>query len=471
MSETSHWLRKLTAMPTTSIDNNTSTTRSGHLFKHSSIPATAGRDSERTIAKETLSVAFVSPGWPQECFHNGIVTYTACMRAALKNQGHRVFVLTDDVASETCDTDIVRLPVNTWTSRPLPRITGKIARRIAPTWWRSKVVTSLLNQAVDALAREAGLQLLQQEEAFGWAYHVAKRSPVPVVVRTHGPWFIVGRALGVTQDANFYRRIRNERLALRQAEAVSAPSHDVLERVRTYYDLELPRAEVIPNPITPARADQCWRLDRCDPHRVLFVGRFDRCKGGDVIIRAIAKVMRTYPSVRLTFVGPDKGLRNGSKQPCTLGHFIEKELPEPALQRHIECLDRLPSSEIHQLRQRCFLNVVSSRYETFGNTALEAMSLGCPLIVSHVGGLAEMVQHERNGLLARPGDPEDLANQILRLLQNRALAVQLGQQAAVDAKKRHHPDLIAQRTLDFYRRVIRQNPRGARSSQNAASHA
>src|SRR6185436_14810501 len=60
---------------------------------------------------------------------------------------------------------------------------------------------------------------------------------------------------------------------------------------------------------------------------------------------------------------------------------------------------------------------------------LEAMALGTPCVSTDVTGIPEVVQHEKNGLLVPPHDAEALANAMERLLNDRALRVQLADQA------------------------------------------
>ena len=172
------------------------------------------------------------------------------------------------------------------------------------------------------------------------------------------------------------------------------------------------------------------------------------------MIDAFGRVALSHPSSRLTFVGPDSGLVDDAGKQWHLEEFLESRLPDCAVRSRVERLGSQPASRVAELRRRCFVTVACSRYESLSMVAVEAMACGCPLVASDVGGLQEMIQHEHNGLLCRPGDAEDLAQKILTLLRNPALATRLGQQAAADAEQRYHPDVIAKKTLDFYGDVI-----------------
>ena len=108
------------------------------------------------------------------------------------------------------------------------------------------------------------------------------------------PWFLNGRALGAPEDEGFRRRVEEEGRAIRDADLITAPSHDVLEQTRAFYGLTLDEAEVIPDPAP--RMTEHWHLNDADPRRILFVGRFDRHKGGDLIIDAFGQVLAKFPT-------------------------------------------------------------------------------------------------------------------------------------------------------------------------------
>ena len=72
---------------------------------------------------------------------------------------------------------------------------------------------------------------------------------------------------------------------------------------------------------------------------------------------------------------------------------------------------------------------VCSRMEAFGMVTVEAMKVGKPVIASNSGANSELIQHERNGLLYRMGDAEDLADKIMFLYRNRALGEKMAKYA------------------------------------------
>jgi glycosyltransferase involved in cell wall biosynthesis len=401
------------------------------------------------VGDRALRVAFLAPAWPLDIATNGIVTYVDSIAAGLRRQGHTICILSAYTNDAESLPDIY--PVDRAEVSALARIRDALTYRINPTAsLREKFSRALVNAARRAIA-ERGVQLLEMEESFGFVQRVKPHLPIPVVLRLHGPHFANGPALRVSTDASFHQRVRDEGIGIALADGVSSPSRDILEQTREFYKLPLTDAAVIPYPGPAVSPERRWSLAECDRSRLLFVGRFDRHKGGDVVIEAFRKIAHRFPEIRLCFAGPDDGLTDDQGRYWTLAKYLEERAPEVA--GRIDCLGRRPHSSLAELRRKAFATIVGSRYETFGIVVLEAIAYGCPLAATRAGGIAEIIQDGVNGVLARPGDSDDLASAISRLLEAPEFAAKLGRRAAEDAL-RYHPDAIARETALFHQSVL-----------------
>jgi glycosyltransferase involved in cell wall biosynthesis len=264
--------------------------------------------------------------------------------------------------------------------------------------------------------------------------------------------------MGFAGNAASLERERLERRAITSADGVSSPSRYALDRVRRHYGIELSDAEVIPNPVVLQPPQLQWSLEKSDRKSILFVGRFDRLKGGDLILEAFRIIAQEEPDAELIFVGVDRGLVG---EDTVVQHFPEylRERMPPEHASRVRMLGQQAPSAINELRRSAFVTVVSSRFENFPMTVLEAHSSGIPLVASNVGGIPEIVAHEKNGLLFESGDAPDLARQILRLFRDPMLASRLGRQGAQDAAERYAPEVVAWQTSEFYGRVLARRRR------------
>ena len=145
----------------------------------------------------------------------------------------------------------------------------------------------------------------------------------------------------------------------------------------------------------------------------LFVGRLSAEKGLDVLLEAWP---RLGSRLRLKVVGD--GPLAGPVQEAARAN------------EHIEWLGRLPYDAVLDRVGRAALLVIPSVWhEPFGRVAIEAYAKATPVVASNRGALAEIVEHERTGLLFRPGDADDLAAQVAWLLDHPTRCRQMGKAA------------------------------------------
>ncbi len=424
----------------------------------------------RPIDNRPLSIGLVTPGWPADAFSNGIVTYVATLVPSLRTMGHRVSVIAGHVAGDPGEPGIYDL-ARVHSARSAPeRLFDGLAYRITPRAALLRQMRRALVRSVRTMISERAVDILEMEESFGVAAAVRQSVGIPVCVRLHGPWFLNGPVTGVADDDAFRERVRAEREAIAVTDGITAPSRDVLERVRARYGLELPGAEVIPQPIAPAPVAARWKLHACDALRLLFVGRFDRHKGGDLMIEAFSHILKEIPRARLCFVGPDRGCVTDDGGTWSLPEFVRDRVPGGLESGRVEWLGQQPLAALASLRRGAIVTVVASRYENLPYAAIEAMALGCPMVATRVGGIPEIVQDGSNGLLCRSEDPADLADKVIALVIEPTRAAALGHQAALDCERLYHPDVIAGRITAFYRDVLARGRAGGSSSSMRPRH-
>ena len=404
-----------------------------------------------------LSVAYFSPGWPPEASSNGIVTYVASMLEGMQGLGHQAYVVTpamdDSTALRHSSQNVFQLPHRSQKGF-IGRLFNAVARRIRPDMPFKTSFARATQESLNAIMATDRLDLFEMEESFGSVGFLGDRLSIPVVVRLHGPWFLNGKATGVQQDQGFLQRVQDEGQAIAKAFAVTAPSRDVLEQTRQYYNLPLEQAVVIPCPIAATPKEQRWRSDSCEPNTIAFIGRFDRHKGGDLVIDAFAQLLRECPQTRLLFAGPDRGCIDDEGRLWHLEEYVRDRIPDALKTGQIEYLGQQPPLILRELRRRAQVTIVASRYETFSYTTAEALSLGCPIVGACTGGIPEIVTDGVTGLLFQAGNAEDLAAKVIRLLKKTALAAQLGHQAGESCAEQFSPEVVAKQSIDFYRETL-----------------
>jgi glycosyltransferase involved in cell wall biosynthesis len=99
--------------------------------------------------------------------------------------------------------------------------------------------------------------------------------------------------------------------------------------------------------------------------------------------------------------------------------------------------------------------VLSSILEGQPLVVIEAMAYGCPIVTTAVGGIPELISDGINGLLCAPADPQGLARQVVRLIENPALRVALGREARRTYEEMgFQPATVSRRILGIYRQAL-----------------
>ncbi|MBI1365819.1 MAG: glycosyltransferase [Alphaproteobacteria bacterium] len=397
-------------------------------------------------------------GWPPARFPNGIVTATSVLSPVLRARGCDVRILAGEGESEDANVSIV----NIGSARDRSLI-DRVRARLRPDqtvyWTGARNIERAIVNSPDL--RQA--DLLEIEESFGWCDFLRRRLSMPVVVGLHGPWFLTGAAQ--TEDGCLdplgLERVRREGEAIAHAEAISSRSRHVLNAVREQYGLKLEQAVVIPNPARRVEPDFLWKREAADPNEILFIGRFDRVKGADVIIRAFAKLAAERPNLRLTFAGPNKKPISMDGHPYQPEAFLKSVMPPEAAAR-VAFLGFTPTGDLPALRRRAFVTVVASRIEIFPNVLLEALAHGSPVVATSVGGIPEIARPGEDALLVESNDPNGLAEAIATLLDNAELAARIGETGRRRVESEFSPERIAAITMDYYEDLIARRAKARR---------
>ncbi|WP_339948277.1 glycosyltransferase family 4 protein [uncultured Albimonas sp.] len=387
-----------------------------------------------------MLLGLTSPAWPGADTPNGIVTAVANLRAGLEATGHGAVVIS---GRREPGSDAVPLPPH-----PPERLLKRLLRRLEPAeafFARDGVRLARLGEE---LVRARGVRGFLMEETYGWAGVAQAGLSVPVITVLHGPWDIHQGLSGLAPTEADRQRIRLEAEGLRRSGGVAAPSRDVLDRMiaRAEVPDETPRA-MIPNAIVAGPRIDFDSLDARERRSLLFVGRFDRHKGGDVALEAFARLIAGGADAWLTFVGPDRGVETPGLGRRSLAEALAA-LPAETRAR-IDVRGQLAREEVARLRLRHALTVVPSRYETFGYTVLEAMAAGSPLVASRVGAIPSIVDDGRSGVLTPPGDAAALAAACQTLLDDPARMRRIGEAARQEALRVYAPETVARQTVAF----------------------
>ena len=376
----------------------------------------------------------------------GVERHVAELAPLLAARGHRIDVYTSELYREF---PWQRLPP----SVPREETTGFGAVHRLPVW-------SLPGELQYPFFRGLGSALVRDRPDLVHAHTygtnqvaVARRHhrrfgvPFVLTAHFHPIWSIEGGWLRHRIRGFYDRRIAGP--VVREAAAVIVQTHEE-ERLLRSLDLPLPEVVVVPPgyrplPTMPPEAPSFAVQYGISGPYVLFVGRWASNKGLLELVDAFAALLREAPEAHLVLVGEDGGMRAA----------VEARSRAVGVEGRLHAVGHLSDERwITAAYQGARLTVLPSEYEAFGLVLLESLAQGTPVVASRVGGIPEVVEDGKAGLLVPPRSPTELARAIDRLWNDRALARRLGEYGRTEVVPRFTWEALADRLDALYRRLV-----------------
>lgn len=271
------------------------------------------------------------------------------------------------------------------------------------------------------------------------AYFANRGSGVPFVATYHA-----GRLRGSSRALDLLAaldRATLERRMLSGADRLVAVTPYVRDHA---LHRQAGRVDIIPPGVDSQRLRPARRPSAQE--RILFVAPLSsnyRWKGVDVLWEAFLRLRRSRPNLQLVLVGEGDRLPEFAHRARLGGGCLQ--LP-----------GRLTEAQLAAEYQRASVVVLpsTSDAESFGMVLAEANACGRPVVASNIGGIPDFVRDHDNGLLARPGDPRDLAEKLAEVLGDPDAACAMGRRGRRKVVRDHDWDRLAVTTEGVLERVV-----------------
>jgi glycosyltransferase involved in cell wall biosynthesis len=229
--------------------------------------------------------------------------------------------------------------------------------------------------------------------------------------------------------------------ALKAATSITATSEYLKHRVTDSFGIDDISVSVIPFGVSiPDTAEP----PPADPINLCYVKNHRHVYGLDILVEAMADVVKEAPDVILNVAGEENEYTQK----------IKRTIARYGLEKNVQFVGQIPNEEVISFIRRNHIMVMPSRAEAFGVAAVEAAATGRPVIASDVGGVSEVVLNDRTGLLVPPRDPANLAEAIIKLARDANLRHKMGEQGYRFAKDRYSWDHSLDMMTELYERLI-----------------
>jgi len=246
---------------------------------------------------------------------------------------------------------------------------------------------------------------------------------------------LLGRIAGVPTMVSGYRSLipkQHERYLWPLSRRIICNAQVLKKIMVRRFSVNPERIAVIPNGVDPQFFSPTTGQKAFGP-TALFVGRLVREKDPLQLLEAFGRVLDVLPKADLEMVG------NGP---------LKKNLQNMIRSRSLESRVKLlpGTADLRPLFSRAWVFVLPSIREASPNVIIEAMAAGLPVVATRVGGIPELVEDGRTGILVRPGDQQGLAEALVDLLKNDRQRREMGTRARQRILACHSLEVMVKQT-------------------------
>lgn len=401
-----------------------------------------------------LKIAFISFEYPPDTSGGGIGTYTKQVSSILREDNHAVFVFCgatkDSYEYEENGIMIYRINANS---------SHEFRNRILDTF--------------KAKHHTIRFDVIESPDYGADGYFIKKEFPLlPYIVKLHTPTYLLrefnNHYKQYIYPKKYLTRIKSsikkllehpvqnsynykqdiEYLNVNLADLIVSPSESLAKRISRQWKIKMEKIIIVPNPYISIKELLAIPLEY-NSNRITFIGKLSFLKGIFDFIDAIPIVLKKNPSLQFRFIGEDSF---SPEQDKTMSEYLISRNHQ--YKSNIEFTGKVRLDDIPKYLAETDVVVCNSLWENYPTVILEAMSAGRIVIGSKVGGIPEIIVHQKNGLLVGSKNAKDLAEKILWVYSNKLKVREIGHNAKSFIEQNSGSNVLAKKIIHSYQLAI-----------------
>ncbi|ANH73565.1 glycosyltransferase Family 4 family protein [Ralstonia insidiosa] len=402
-------------------------------------------------AEKRLKICLLSQDYPPaQC--GGIGVWTHELATGLARMGHEVSVVTRGHDHPTVDFE-----------------DGVWVHRIVPVWWPDRATPALPDippvirdyayTAFDEVQRIHARRGLDVVSSPIWDLEgiacIADGS-IPTILSLHTTFKLALPFKPEWTSNQEYKThhvdkiIRGEEWVLNHAKHILANSHAVIQDIEREYGMKISRSHtsIVPHGIEDYSEKESLPSKNNGEQKLLFVGRFERRKGIDLLLEVIPTLLRKYKNLKVDLVGENN--LPAADQATYKDLFVAAHKGQADILDRVNFVGTVSKAELLNAYQNCDIFAAPSRYESFGLILIEAMRFGKAVVGARIGGMQEVVSDGVDGLLFKSEDAADLRQKLDQILGDPDLRNRLGRAARESFETKFSTEVMCDAVAKVY---------------------
>ncbi|MGD0336273.1 MAG: glycosyltransferase family 4 protein [Candidatus Omnitrophota bacterium] len=388
-----------------------------------------------------MNILFLSKDYPPYSI-GGVGSYVYEMSRLLVRAGHKTFVITK---AEDTPCTYVDGGVRVYRVKPVRYRFLNGARNSIGGFLERMEYSLAVSRQMKEVVKQDCIDIVETCEARAEAfwYYLFRRNP-PLVIKLHTPETVAFK-LDHTPTTLDYRLIKLlEEYWISRAQQHIGLSSEVVELTRRHFSLRLEDTPLMSNPIDIKVFCPSPNGMPVGVPEILYVGRLEFRKGVHTLMRALAYVQDCIPGARLTLIGSD----------CGMSQYVQEKIRQLKYPEQVKWIGEVSRQALPKYYQHSTVCVVPSLWENYPYVCLEAMACGKAVIASSVGGIKKIIRDDENGLLVPAGSSRNLAEAIVRVLNDSFLRSRLEKEARAFMEKEYTEDTLVGQAAGIYEKVL-----------------
>ena len=373
---------------------------------------------------KTLHIYYICNEYPPRD-HGGIGTFVKYISKSMADAGHKVTIV------EIGDTSRIRttgkIKIVTIGNYNIKYLRFFIDRYRLFNWLKNNIVYT-------------GKQIVEAYDYSGLLPF--KLQNCPVVVRLHLSQSVIRKDLGLRLSF-FYKW--SERRTLSANKQWISVSRWILDKTIDTFKVKPNLFKIIYNPITTEYSKK--EINKLPKKYIVSVGYVGSRKGSFALAQAVRSIMSEMQDLHLIYVGAIQDVNAKQK----IRDIVGDDLAE-----RVHFVGRLEHSDALKYMANAKVFVLPSKVESFGLVAVEAMSMGTPVIFTNVGPGKEIIKNGKTGLLVDPNSVEEIKFKISLVLKNDSYAKYLVENALKDIDGRFSLEKCKEDTEKYYKECLKR---------------